>query len=475
MRNLDLAIVDIETTGTASAHQRIIEVAVLKVKNGELVETFSTFVDPERPISPFIESLTGITDRDVRGAPLFRDIKDQLYELLRGSIFVAHNASFDYGFLRHEFAREQILFSAKCLCTMRLSRLLFPQYRRHNLDAVMERCGIRCSNRHRAFGDAEVLWKFLQFVADRLPAEKLDEALARILKTPVLPPLLQESKVSLIPESAGVYILYGEGGSPLYVGKSVNLRSRVLSHFLSGGGSAREAALAGNVADLEIVRTSGELGALILESHLIKKLSPLYNRKSKFNRPLVAVMKDQDENLYDTVRLIHLKDVSPVDLALVLAVFKSLRKAKDFLWDLSKEYGLCPRVLGIDKGKGECVYSQLKRCGGACTGGEAPEAYNLRFERAFSHSEIEPWPFGGPILIEERNGSERGGEVFLIDKWCLAGAFTFEEDGRKPFLPKDYVFDYDSYRIIVNYILKAGKGLCVKEITEGELRSLLEY
>ena len=231
MDTLNLSIVDIETTGISPAFDRIIEIAVLRISEGQLVEEYSTLVDPERTISYHIEALTGITNKDVRKAPLFRDIKDEVFRLLDGSIFVAHNARFDYGFLRREFDREGIAFSAKCLCTARLSRLLFPGYRRHNLDSIIERFGFTCENRHRALGDASVLWDFLRTLHQQIDETELTRAWTKILKAPTLPPLLKESTIRTLPESPGVYIFYGQGGGTLYVGKSVNIRQRVLSHF----------------------------------------------------------------------------------------------------------------------------------------------------------------------------------------------------------------------------------------------------
>jgi DNA polymerase-3 subunit epsilon len=187
MNNLELAIIDVETSGISAVRDRIIEVAVLRISEGALTEQSSTLVNPERPIPLYIERLTGITNEDLRGAPPFREIKEDLLRLLEGSIFVAHNARFDYGFIRKEFERERIAFSAKCLCTVRLSRRLFPGYRRHNLDSIITRFDLDCVNRHRAIGDALVLWDFLRILRTKTDAGTLNEALAMLVGTPALP------------------------------------------------------------------------------------------------------------------------------------------------------------------------------------------------------------------------------------------------------------------------------------------------
>jgi DNA polymerase-3 subunit epsilon len=192
MNNLELAIIDVETSGISAVRDRIIEVGVLRISEGEVAEESSTLVNPERPIPRYIERLTGITNEDLRSAPVFREIKDDLLRLLAGSIFVAHNAHFDYGFIRKEFEREHIAFSAKCLCTVRLSRKLFPGHRRHNLDSIITRFDLDCANRHRAIGDARVLWEFLRILRTGTDAGRLAEALAMLLGTPAVPAPLDD-------------------------------------------------------------------------------------------------------------------------------------------------------------------------------------------------------------------------------------------------------------------------------------------
>lgn len=475
LNDLDLAIVDVETTGAASIYNRIIEIAVLRVHHGHLVEKFSTLLDPERNISPFIESLTGIRNKDLEGAPTFHQVKDRLYDLLDGAIFVAHNAKFDYSFLREEFDREKINYTAKRLCTMRLSKALFPDQRKHNLDTIIERFGIMCTDRHRAAGDASVLWDFLQILRERVDETSLRKTLGRILKTPTLPPLLDETLVKSLPETYGVYMFYDEDGNPLYVGKSVNIRSRVLSHFSGDQESAKEQALCRQVVDIQAIATSGELGALLLESHLIKRLLPLYNSKSRVNRRLVVMKKDQDKQKYGTIRVEYLRNLQSTDLSSVVGIFKSMKQAKEFLWNIAKGYTLCPRILGIEKGKGECSYTQSQRCNGACNGSEPADVYNSRFELAFAGRRVMPWPFAGPILIVEKNESGKEGEFFIVDKWCLVGCFRYDETGSKRcILDGGSTFDYDGYMILKDYLLKSRKQIDLKQLTAAEVAGILE-
>jgi DNA polymerase-3 subunit epsilon len=153
----NLVFVDLETTGANPAYHRITEVGIVRIQNGVLVEEWSSLVNPECPISPYIEAFTGISSEMVADAPRFADIGATVLEKLRGAVFIAHNARFDYSFLRSEFRKVGVDYASEVLCTVKLSRRLFPEHARHNLDAVMERHGLTCSARHRALGDARVL------------------------------------------------------------------------------------------------------------------------------------------------------------------------------------------------------------------------------------------------------------------------------------------------------------------------------
>lgn len=160
-----LAIVDLETTGGHPAHDRVTEIALIEVEGGEVTGEWSTLVNPGTAIPSGIQALTGITDAMVADAPRFGALAAQLHARLEGRVLVAHNARFDYGFLRHEFERAGLPFRADTLCTVKLSRRLYPGHARHNLDSVIRRHGIECRARHRAMGDADAVWQFLRIAA----------------------------------------------------------------------------------------------------------------------------------------------------------------------------------------------------------------------------------------------------------------------------------------------------------------------
>ena len=209
-----------------------------------------------------------------------------LLERLEGCVFVAHNARFDYGFLKNEFKRCDKTFRAPVLCTVKLSRNLFPQHRRHNLDSIMNRHGLQCSARHRAMGDAKVLFDFMKILYDTLEPEQVDEVIKKLLKRPSLPTGISEEEIDLLPDSPGVYLFYDKRGTPIYIGKGKNIRSRVLSHFSGDYRAAKEMKISQNLASIDHIKTAGELGALLEEAKLIKKL---------FNPPKPTASKPSDK------------------------------------------------------------------------------------------------------------------------------------------------------------------------------------
>lgn len=183
MYNRNVVFLDLETTGASAGQDRITEVGLIEVDDGCFVREWSTLVNPGIPIPSLIQSLTGINDAMVATAPYFKDIAQELHEAIDGRMLIAHNARFDYGFLEHEFKRIDQEFSAPVLCTVRLSRKLFPQHARHNLDTLISRHDIECDARHRALGDARVLWQLAQQWRTDPGEAAVLEAMSKLLKT----------------------------------------------------------------------------------------------------------------------------------------------------------------------------------------------------------------------------------------------------------------------------------------------------
>lgn len=273
-----LVFVDLETTGGSAAEHRITEIGVVEVSAAG-VSTWTTLIDPQQAIPPFIQQLTGITDAMVRGAPTFAAVAPALFERLDGKLFIAHNASFDRGFLRAEFERAGFAFNPDVLCTVRLSRALFPREPRHGLDALIERYALVPSARHRALADADLIWQFWRHLHDAVPLERLREQIALSTRRYRLAGGLTEDYLDTAPAGCGVYALFGDDDAPLYVARSVRVRQRLRALLTGERRSSKEIRIAEQVRRVVWRETGGELGAMLAEAAWIAELAPQFNRK----------------------------------------------------------------------------------------------------------------------------------------------------------------------------------------------------
>ncbi len=455
-----IAFVDVETTGCRHS-DRIIEIGIVLVeqKPGQkgstsykLIQKYNSLVNPGCRVPEEILQLTGILPTELENAPSFNYIKKDILELLEDAVFVAHNVRFDYSFIRNELKREELSFRNKHFCTVKLSRKLFPEYSHHNLDSLIDRFGFKCKSRHRAFDDAFVLWQFWQTLLKTVSEEKILAALNIIQKRPTVPVGISEEILEDLPDTPGVYIFYGENGMPLYVGKSINLRDRVLSHFSSDHLSSTEMQISQQIKSIETIQTSGELGALFKESFLIKKLQPLYNRLLRNSRLMTVLKGIQNKDNYFQTEIDTADNVDASSLEELLGVFRNLKSTKQFLINICKEFELCEKLLGIEKTTTACFGYRLGRCKGACLGKEHPARYNMRFTQAFSKTKIRPWPFQSPIIIQEKDDINKSFESFLIDKWCYLGSVKSDGTNFDQINKQEVSFDVDTYKILLRYL-----------------------
>jgi DNA polymerase III subunit epsilon len=275
--------VDLETTGGTFGVDRITEIGVVEVGPAGVTQ-WNSLVNPQQRIPAFIQQLTGITDAMVRDAPTFGEIAHELLGRLEGRLFIAHNASFDHGFLRSEFRRAGIKFQADVLCTVQLSRAIYPAERRHGLDALIERHALVPSARHRALADADLLWQFWRYLHGVHSADALQLHIEQVRRRFRLAGDIDEDTIEQIPSGCGVYVFYGDDGLPLYVGRSVRLRQRVRSHLTGPRRSAKDQRLAQLIRRVEWTATGGEVGALLAEARSIARLSPAHNRAARVRR-----------------------------------------------------------------------------------------------------------------------------------------------------------------------------------------------
>lgn len=452
------AFIDTETTGTNPRRDRVIEIGIIRVENGREVARIDTLLNPHSHLPPEIYALTGISYDQLLRAPDFDEIQSDVRQILDGALFVAHNARFDYAFVKNEFTRHENDFRAKVLCTVKLTRKLFPNLPKYSLASLINYFGFNPKARHRALADAEVLWELYKRALEIHGDEKVAEALSYILKTPSLPSNLSCELVDELPEAAGIYIFYGEtkddskSSLPLYIGKSVNIKDRVKSHFSGDHANTSDLTMSSQIKKIETVVTAGEVGALIRETDAIKSLMPVYNKKLRQRRNLVASVKGEKNGLYE-IELKEIQELSLDDQENVMAVFSSTKKAKESLSILCKEYLLCLKLMGLEKTKGRCFGSQIGICNGVCAGDEDPKEYNKRFMEAFSKTKVKKWPFKGAIVMKEQTGTLC--EMHVIDNWRYLGSVVYDSLELEPKVEK-YTprFDWDIYKILVKAVIK---------------------
>jgi len=458
-----LAVIDLETTGTSATRDRIIEIGLVLLDNGRETGRFSTLVNPEVRLSEFIENYTGISTAMLRDAPRFATIARKLLEQLQGRILVAHNARFDYGFLRAEYARLGYNFSARTLCTVLLSRRLFPNERRHNLDSIIARHNLSCPSRHRALDDAAVLVDFLDVLRREIPAAKLDEAVGRQLGATGLPEDVALPGKAEPPQTPGVYRFYDSDDRLLYVGKSVNLRQRILSHFTGAHRHHKGLRMVRQIRRIDWTETAGELGALLLEARQIKDRQPLFNRQLRRHRGLFSLQLAPEPGSKPVI--VSLDRPTDHRLRHCHGLFRSRKKAQETLRQLMRDQGLCGVLLGLEKTDGACFGYQLRQCRGACVGAEPVEEHHRRLQAALEQTRLTAWPWDGPVVIHERHPQSGLSARHLIDLWCHLETTTGDTPPASP-VPESYRFDLDIYRILQTYLADNRQRLDIRPWAE---------
>jgi len=408
LAEVEFVVVDLETTGGAPAAGGITEIGAVRVAGGRLVDSFATLVAPGRPIPPFVQCLTGITDAMVAGAPPIADALPRFLAFAGSAVLVAHNAAFDLGHLN---AAHQALaggpLDLPAVCTLRLARRLLPELRRRSLDSVATALGIGCLDRHRALPDAriaaEILCVFLERVREH-GIEHLDALLDfqhRAADGRRFVVHVPRRRLEQVPGTPGVYHLLGADGRLLYVGKAVRLRDRLASYFTNARGhSARVLDLIRHVYDFRVVETGSELAASLLEARHIRELQPPYNRQRK-HLPQVGFLKlggrDPFPRLQVTERL-------RADRATYVGPFASRERAEHAQSVLGRLFGLrtCPGRLAPSPEVTPCLSGQVGACTAPCATRVDQDAYRRQVEEFLAFIEGED---GAPLarLAERRD------------------------------------------------------------------------
>ena len=464
-----MALVDCETTGGKAIRDRITELAIILIDDGIVTDQWQSLINPETAIPPWITNITGINTAMVMQQPTFAELWPTIEEKLKDRVIVAHNARFDYGFLKNEARRCGATFSAKTLCSVKLSRQLYPQYKRHSLDAIIKRLGCQVENRHRAMDDTIVIFQLFTSMTLELDKTTITAACDRLLKRPSLPSHLDEEQIKPIPDSPGVYYFYNENNRLLYVGKSINLKTRVLSHFYQDHQTSVDHHLSHQLHHIEYDETPSDFGAQILESQQVKNLKPSLNRRLKKVTKLFQYALAEADG-YQTIKIEIVKEEQNSHS---FGLFRSRRQASKRLEKLVDEHFLCHRLSGLEKGsRGACVAFQVKKCMGACCQKEPAASYNLRVEKAMNKLKKQQWPFSAPVIVEEFNPVSKLKAFHLVNDWCYLGKIKtsmdlwsyeplFNEQNQTVTIQQsDDFFDLDIYFILIRFLLS--EDLCKK-------------
>lgn len=414
------AVIDIETTGGSARLERITEIAVYIHDGTRIVEEYSTLINPERNIPYFITSLTGITNEMVEDAPRFYEVARRIVELTEGRTFVAHNARFDYSFIRQEFSMLGYNFRRPMLDTVALSRKLLPGHRSYSLGNLCSDLGIEINGRHRASGDALATVRLLELLLEK-DRELKSGSLIRNRKAAKLHPSLDLSRLEEIPEDAGIYYFHDENGDIIYVGKSRNLSQRIATH-LSNNTSAREMEMRSMTADITWERTGSELIALLMESAEIKNKKPRFNRAQRRTGFRWGIYSHTDENGY--IRFSY-RNVN--DSEVPLSLFTSRENARGKLEQIISQYNLCQKLCGMYDTQGACFHRQVSLCRGACSGEEDPKSYNERALLALDEFVFRERNFF--IIDRGRDEDERSAVKIVNGKYAGFGYFSINDVG----------------------------------------------
>ncbi|MEA1885878.1 MAG: exonuclease domain-containing protein [Bacteroidota bacterium] len=370
------AIVDIETTGGSPRKERITEIAVYIFDGEKIIDEFCSLVNPERNIPYYITNLTGITNEMVADAPKFYEIAREIVEITEGKTFVAHNARFDYSFIRQEFKSLGYNYKRSLLDTVSLSCRFFPGHRSYSLESLCQELGIEINGRHRASGDALATVKLFELL---LEADEIsyNPGITHNSKISKLNPLLDINKLDKLPEEPGVYYFYNDHSDLIYIGKSKNIHQRIMTH-LSNNSSKRAMKMRDEIADIDFELTGNELIALLKESEEIKQDKPRYNRAQRRTGYTWGILSGRNDKNYIVFQVSSIKNntVHP------LSVFTSKEAARSRLASLVDKYELCQQLCGLYKSSNGCFHRQVGICRGACTGEENAATYNLRAQKA---------------------------------------------------------------------------------------------
>lgn len=393
------AIVDIETTGGYAAANGITEIAIHIFDGEKVTEKFETLINPGQPIPYYIQSMTGITDKMVANAPRFEEVAEKIYTILHDKIFIAHNVNFDYSFVKSHLKESGFDLNTKKLCTVRLSRKIFPGLSSYSLGNLSRSLGITIYDRHRAGGDSEATVQIFQLLLQNDKDKHISKSLQRNSKEWILPPNVPKEHFDQLPYTPGVYYFHDKKGKVVYVGKATNIRYRVNSHFSNNSESRQKQNFIQHVHAISYQSCGTELMACILESAEIKRRWPVFNSSQKRWEDVYGIFLYEDQNGYQRLAIDkNRKRLNP------LYTFHYLVDGHAIIRKLIKDFQLCPKLCFLQKNDGNCNGIDEGHCKGACQQKESTAKYNKRVQRATASLLAQP---SFTILDKGINGNDQ--------------------------------------------------------------------
>lgn len=369
-------IIDVETSGSKN---KITEISIFKYDGTQVIDEFTSLVNPEVYIPDFITSLTGIDNATVADAPTFAEVANAILAITEGTTFVAHNVNFDYNVIRNEFKALGIEFNRKKLCTVRLSRKLLPGHKSYSLGKLCKSLNINIVDRHRARGDAEATVVLFEMLLNQEETEKVfAEFLKKSSKEATLPSLLPTTVFNNLPNSAGIYYFKNKKGQIIYIGKAKDIKKRVLSHFYSKAQKSLD--LCRNTADIDFELSGSEIIALLMEDAAIKQHYPEYNVVSKRTPKAYAIFSYEDRQGITHLAFNTLKATpNPIE------TFSNITDCRQYLELLCTKFSLCPKFCHLQDGVAQCSHYKITTCKGVCANEESVTNYNLRVTSAIDY------------------------------------------------------------------------------------------
>jgi DNA polymerase-3 subunit epsilon len=446
---LPAVLVDLETTGSPR-HGKITEIGIIEIDEHE-IRTWSTLVNPETEIPINIQYLTGITNEMVASAPRFEDIADEVFLKLKDKLFIAHNVGFDYGFLRKELGNLGITFKAPLMCSVKLSRTLYPSADSHSLENIIIRHKIPVQYRHRALDDAQATYQFLQIAESEHGVEKFRAAFHKQFEYGELPLGINPDIISAIPRTAGIYYLWDSDNKLLYIGKSNNIRTEVFAQFLSGEKSPLEIKLAALTSDITWEITPGELSAIILHAKKVTLLKPVLNKRAQIVDSLCSIFLKEDLKGQLCPQVVFADEIA-VSSHRLYGLFATEHNALKEMKKLFLSNNLCFNNLPTHTSNAlfACENSQCLLCNGS----ENHLRQNIRMHAAFEKIALTRWPFKTPIAIKE-SGKNCESIYIIVNNWCLLGiAKSMDELQELLSMAENFQLDRNVYKFLVRYFSK---------------------